>query len=626
MKTFVVNSHGRIILPFNFIPELDFSVFRTLEQFEAVIRRDFEEKAPADADIVAELDAGGYTGRYQLLRELARNLFWTNRYALAMYSKRPLRWRDVPRRRDDVFLPTVEPWDADELAGLVQAGYGALPATWDSHAEGVIFGILLDVLRGRRGQRDEIQAINPTVAEALADPGRLVYHIVDYTPDYPCYTDADIIGYTHAVPELEALMRQAMVLHDEFPWDRERTRLTPIGALDGDDVVLTLSPRTRDVLRFLTRVRRGEARPPRRSPAGESRRSLASEPRLPARPVGPVDVRTSVAVKPRLEALTACVGEHVFSNEDLIRNVPHSWSPITVEEIRRKTGIDQRRYTELELEEFALQAAAAALEKSGRRPDDLSAVIVCTCTSARSCPSVAAWVSARLGLLQTHASFDLVAACAGLPYGLAQATHLLQEGAGPVLIVCAEKFSDKIGTVRTSRMLFGDAAAALVIGPASDGAPPDIEVYQTYASGPVREVDSIVWPNPEFDNGFTVYGPDVRSMAARYLKQMAAELGALPRLDGGAGSLADAVDLIVPHQANRTMVTELAEAAGFPRERLYFNIERVGNTSAASIPLAIRDAVREGVIDRPLRVFAPGFGAGAAAGYAVLRVDPVVVA
>ena len=73
------------------------------------------------------------------------------------------------------------------------------------------------------------------------------------------------------------------------------------------------------------------------------------------------------------------------------------------------------------------------------------------------------------------------------------------------------------------------------------------------------------------------------------------------------------------------MVVSLAQAAGLAPERLYFNIERVGNTSAASIPLAIHDAVSEGVIDRPMRVFAPGFGAGAVGGYVVMRVDPAVV-
>jgi 3-oxoacyl-[acyl-carrier-protein] synthase III len=107
---------------------------------------------------------------------------------------------------------------------------------------------------------------------------------------------------------------------------------------------------------------------------------------------------------------------------------------------------------------------------------------------------------------------------------------------------------------------------------------------------------------------------------------MIRELGALPHPEGGDRSLLEAIDLVVPHQANKTMVVHYARAAGIPPERLYFNIERVGNTSSASIPLAIHDAVVEGVIDRPMRLFAPGFGAGAVGGYAVLRLDPAIVA
>src|SRR3954467_8780745 len=108
---------------------------------------------------------------------------------------------------------------------------------------------------------------------------------------------------------------------------------------------------------------------------------------------------------------------------------------------------------------------------------------------------------------------------------------------------------------------------------------------------------------------------------------MIGELRELPAPDGNGGAcLLDAVDLVVPHQANKTMVTELACDAGLTPDQLYFNIERVGNVSAASIPIAIHDAVADGVIDRPLRVFAPGFGAGAVGGYAVLTIDPAVVA
>src|SRR5207237_8507340 len=139
-----------------------------------------------------------------------------------------------------------------------------------------------------------------------------------------------------------------------------------------------------------------------------------------------------------------------------------------------------------------------------------------------------------------------------------------------------EKCSAKSGTVRTSRMSFGDGAAAMVIGPAPEGAAPDVEYYQTYASGPMSEVDSIVWPTPEFDNNITVYGPEVKALVKRYLTQMSAELKTLPHPDGAPGSLLDAIDLVVPHQANKTMVVHYAKAAGVPAERLYFDIERVG--------------------------------------------------
>ena len=174
-------------------------------------------------------------------------------------------------------------------------------------------------------------------------------------------------------------------------------------------------------------------------------------------------------------------------------------------------------------------------------------------------------------------------------------------------------------------MIFGDGAAAVVVAPAAPGEGSDVEVVQTYASGPVSEVNSIVWPNPEFDNDITVYGPEVKALVERYLEQMMGELRALPAPDGDDGCLLDAVDLVVPHQANKTMVTSLAVAAGIPADRLYFDIERVGNVSAASIPIAVYDAVADGVLDRPMRVFTPGFGAGAVGDYTVIRVDPAIV-
>ena len=618
MKPFVVNRYGRIVFPCNFFPELDFSVFETLEQFAAVIKRDFEEKAPTETDIVARVESRAYRGRYEVLRDLALNLFWVNRYAMTMYEKRPTRWRDVARHRDNLFLPVFKPWDGAELTAAIQAGYRALPPTWDEGTEDKLFRILLDVFRHKKGAGAELPALKPTVGEILANPGNLTYHLLAYDPDYPGYTWDDIIETSHRVPELEALTRQAMVLHNQYRWDREKTRLTEVGKLHDDDFVVVFRPRNDDVLQFIRRVRGGRRAWPRRPAPVESR--------PPVRPFPALDVRARFTVMPRLEAIAVYKGERPCTNDDLIRNAAYCWSPMTAEEIRDKTGIEQRLYTELDLDHMALLAARRALEHSGRRPEEFGAVLFCSCTSVKMMPSLATWLSAQLGMLQTHASCDLVAACAGLPYGLAEAVRLLQEVERPVLVVCGEKFSDKIGTVRTSRMIFGDGAAALVIGPAPAGAPPDIEVLQTYASGPVSEVDSIIWPNPDFDNNITVYGPEVRALAKRYLTQMLDELRALPRPGGGPGSLLDAVELIVPHQANKTMVMAMARSAGVAPERLYFNIGRVGNTSSASIPIAIHDAVGEGVIDRPMRVFTPAFGAGAVGGYAVLQVDPAVVA
>ena len=340
-----------------------------------------------------------------------------------------------------------------------------------------------------------------------------------------------------------------------------------------DDYVVVFHPRDLDVHLFLSRVAAGHA-PKKAAPA-------APEVSAPIRPYPALDVRNDVAVQPRIEAIAAVHGEVVSTNEDLIRNSAYNWSPMSADEISSKTGIEAHRYTSDTLEELSLRAARSALAHAQVGPDQIGAVSVCTCTSDRLIPSVAAWLSGQLGVQQTHCSFDLVAACAGLSYGLAEATRILQLVRRPVLVVCAEKFSNKIGNVRPSRMIFGDGAAAIVVGPAPEGSPPDIEYMQTYASGPTSQVNSILWPNPAFANNITVFGPEVKALAGRYLMQMLDDIRALPDPDGVAESLLASVELIIPHQANKTMVIDLAKAAGLSPDQLYFNIERVGNASSA---------------------------------------------
>ena len=618
MQPFVINRHDRIVFPSNFVPELDLSVMHSLQQLESVIRRDFETKAPTGTDILQRVEEGGYSSRYELMRDLALNLFWTNRFALTLYEKRPTRWSDVPRARSDVYLPILTPWeDGDRKVAAVRGAYATLPPTWNQEVEDRIFGILFDVFGHRKHHASELPTIKPTVADILSDPTNLTFRLPGYDADFPMFSYTDILDCSEEVAELEALSRWSMVLHNQYPWDRSKAALVEVGQLRADDYVVVFHPRDQEVRHFLRRVETGGV-----SPSG-SQAGVATQ---PVRPYPPVQVRTQFAVQPRIEALAVVHGDLVCTNEDLIRNAAYNWSPMTAAEIHEKTGIEQRRYTSHSLEEIALQAARAAMAHAGRGPADIGGVLVCTCTSTRMIPSVATWISGQLGIFQTHTSCDIVAACAGLAYGLADATRILQEVTRPVLVVCVEKFSDKIGNVRPSRMIFGDGAAAIVLGVAPPGEPPDIEYLQTYASGPASQVNSIIWPNPAFDNNITVFGPEVKALAGRYLVQMIEELKVLPDPDGVAASLLESIDLIVPHQANKTMVTKLAKAAGLSADSLYFNIEMVGNASSASIPLAIHDAVRDGVIKEPMRIFAPGFGAGAVAGYAVLRIDPAMVA
>jgi 3-oxoacyl-[acyl-carrier-protein] synthase III len=604
MKPFVVNRHGRLVFPANFSPDLDFSVLDSVAAAEAVITRDFEAKAPTGTDIAART----YTRRFDLLRDLSQNLFWVNRWALTLYDKRPTRWRDLPRTREDVFLPTVTPWvDGAAKVESVRAAWAGLPPGRHGEVEERIFALLFDVWAHRRHHATDLAALKPTVSEFLDTPGALTFVLPDLEPDYPIFSTTEIHDAAEPAPELEALSRWAMVLHNQYPWTRSRTELREAEAIGDDDVVIAFHPRTREVAAFLDRVSSGAT--PRTRPS----RNIPT-PAAPAAPYPPLRVADQ-AVAPHIEALAIVRGELVCENTDVVRNSSFSWSPMSAAEISAKTGIDRRRYSEHDIGELALAAASAALAHAGRGPEEIGAVLVATCTSDRLIPSLSTWLSGELGILQTHCSADIVAACAGLPYGLAEAVRQLQEVNRPVLLVCVEKFSDKIGAVRTSRMIFGDGAAALVVAP---GERPDVEYLQTYASGPKAQVNSIIWPNPEFDNDITVYGPEVKALVARYLEQMITELDGLGVLDR--------VELIVPHQANRTMIVQLAEKAGLRADQLYFDIGDMGNVSAASIPIALFDAVRDGVISRPTTVFAPGFGAGAVGGYAVLTVDPSIMA
>src|SRR4051794_28205708 len=374
MKPFVINRHGRLVFPSNFLPELDFSVLADLDRLDAVIARDFEAKTPTGTDILERVEGAAYGARKDLLRDIALNLVWVNRYAMTMYEKRPARWRDVPRRRDDVFLPILTPWeDGERKVRAVASGWEALEPGADAAAEERIYRLLFDVFAHRRHHATELPAIKPTVAEILEEPGALTFRLPDHDPDYPVYGFEAIRDCREDVPELESLHRLAMVLHDQYPWDRAKTELKEVRALQDDDFVVVFAPRNAEVLDFIRRVKAGEAR--------ATARPAAQEARQPVRPYPAVLVRERFEVRPRLEALAVVKGELACTNEDLIRNGAYNWSPMSADDIARKTGIEARRYTERGLDEISLEAAQAALAAAGREPEEVGAVIFCSCTT-----------------------------------------------------------------------------------------------------------------------------------------------------------------------------------------------------------------------------------------------------
>src|SRR6478735_3547943 len=393
MQPFVVNRHGRLVFPSNFQPDLDFSVIETEEQLDRVIRRDFETKAPTGTEIMSRVEAGGYASRYELMRDVALNLFWVNRFALTMYDKYPIRWRDVTRTREDMFVPIVAPWmDRDAKVEAVARGYRDLPSTWNSASEDRIFAELFDVFGHRTFDATTLPSIKPTVAEALTEPKSLTFTLADYDPSHVFHTYEDIVDVTDDVPELEALQRWSMVLHNQYPWDLSTVRLTAIEDLRDDDVIILFVPRSRDVLRFVRKVKAATAARVENGTAGATARPMESprEPvqaRQPVRPYPALNVGQQFAIKPRIEALAVVKGEYACTNDDLIRNAAYSWSPMSAAEISQKTGIEERRYTARDLEEISLEAARAALAHAGRGPEEIGAVLFCSCASSRLIPS-----------------------------------------------------------------------------------------------------------------------------------------------------------------------------------------------------------------------------------------------
>ncbi|MFF4652770.1 beta-ketoacyl-ACP synthase III [Streptomyces sp. NPDC001380] len=284
--------------------------------------------------------------------------------------------------------------------------------------------------------------------------------------------------------------------------------------------------------------------------------------------------------------------------------------------IRSRTGIGERRVVDpgTATSDLAVEAGERALKSAGATGSGGSggadAVIVATTTPDRRCPATAPLVAARLGL-GTAPAFDLAAVCTGFLYGLAAAAGLIAAGtAGRVLVVGADTFSTLLDPAdRSTRAIFGDGAGAVVLragDPAEPGALGPLDLGSdgtgseliTVPSGGSRDP----LPGPEHDPYFRMAGKAVFRSAVE-------------RMSGSARSVLDrtgwdAPDLLVAHQANLRILHAVADRLGIARDRCAVNIDRVGNTAAASLPLALADAAGSGSLRPGDRVLLTAFGGG----------------
>ena len=302
----------------------------------------------------------------------------------------------------------------------------------------------------------------------------------------------------------------------------------------------------------------------------------------------------------RIAGWGAALPDKTITNEDLA-----GWLDTSDGWIRERTGIAERRVGS-STTELALAAGREALARS---PGAVDAVIVATITSDQETPATASVVQAALGL-DRCAAFDVNAACSGFVYGLVVARGLMATGLRRILLVGAETMSRIVDwDDRETAVLFGDGAGAVVIE-AEDGP----ETLLGFDLGGDGEAAPLLWA----DRGdvLRMDGREVYRRAVRALVE--SSTAALDQ----AGLTAADVDLFIPHQANRRIIEAAAERLALPVERVAVVVERTGNTSAASIPMALAASLDEERLSAGQVVLLSGVGAGMAWGSAVLRWQP----
>jgi 3-oxoacyl-[acyl-carrier-protein] synthase-3 len=284
--------------------------------------------------------------------------------------------------------------------------------------------------------------------------------------------------------------------------------------------------------------------------------------------------------------------------------------------IRSRTGIRERRIADKETHASTMAAAAGrvALERAGLEATDVDLILLSTATPDRLLPSTACDVQALLGA-RNAGSYDFATACSGFLYGLSMAdAHITAGQAETVLVLATEKMSSIIDwTDRTTCVLFGDGAGAAVVQRASDDGRGILSGYMKsdgtlaellWRPGGGSRVPLDVMVLDERSHYVKMAGPEVFKSAVRAMCE-AAET-ALKR----AGVTAEEIDLMVPHQANMRIIEATAKYAGIPMDKVFVNVDRYGNMSSASIPVALDEAVEQGRAGPGSLVLMVAFGAG----------------
>lgn len=294
--------------------------------------------------------------------------------------------------------------------------------------------------------------------------------------------------------------------------------------------------------------------------------------------------------------------DRVWTNKDLEKMMD-----TTDEWIRTRTGIEERRVApdEVNTSQMAYEAACRALEDAGLAAKDIDLILVATVTPDHSFPSVACMIQDKLGAVHA-AALDIGAACAGFMYAMVTAKQFIDNGTyRHILVVGAEKLSKIVDwTDRSTAVLFGDGAGAVVVGPVSDGK--GILSYELGADGSGGKYlyqDEFIKMN----------GREVFKFAVRQMGQTAANVVQK------AGLKTEDIDFLVPHQANVRIMEAACERLGLPKEKMSTTVKKYGNTSSASIPMALVEELKDGNIKDGDVIVLIGFGGGLTWGGIALR-------